>query len=169
MRESPPVRAVFCLGVIAMPQRPYYTKHEARRKAFFEAFARLGTITQAADAVGVSFKAAKRWQREYPDEWAEAEERAADAIEREAIRRAVEGVDEPVFYRGDVVGNIKRYSDQLLIALLKMRGRYVERTKQELSGPDGSPIRSELVSRIAGMSDEELLRLAGEVAEDDES
>lgn len=49
-----------------------------------------------------------------------------DMLEEEARRRAVDGIVEPVFYRGeqvvDVSGNptgIRKYSDQLLIALLK--------------------------------------------------
>lgn len=49
-----------------------------------------------------------------------------DMLEEEARRRAVDGVVEPVFYKGeqvvDVRGKptgIRKYSDQLLIALLK--------------------------------------------------
>ena len=40
-------------------------------------------------------------------------------IEAEARRRAVDGVDEPVYYQGKEVGTVRRYSDVLLIFLLK--------------------------------------------------
>src|SRR5437870_3224245 len=42
-----------------------------------------------------------------------------DAHEAEATRRAVEGWDEPVFYRGQVWGHVRRYSDTLLLARLE--------------------------------------------------
>jgi hypothetical protein len=60
--------------------------------------------------------------------WEEAEERAADALEAEAWRRAVVGVQEPLVSGGKVVRDddgqpiaIRRYSDALMIALLKAR------------------------------------------------
>lgn len=42
-------------------------------------------------------------------------------LEMEAFRRAVEGVGEDRFFRGDVVGTVTRYSDRLLMFLLKAR------------------------------------------------
>ena len=44
-----------------------------------------------------------------------------DALEDEAIRRAREGVVEPVFQAGLHCGNVRKYSDLLLIFLLKSR------------------------------------------------
>lgn len=40
-------------------------------------------------------------------------------LESEAYRRAVEGVDEPVFYKGDECGAVRKYSDKILLVLLK--------------------------------------------------
>ena len=44
-------------------------------------------------------------------------------------RRAIEGVDKPVFHNGKVVGSIREYSDTLLIFALKgsMPSKYRER------------------------------------------
>lgn len=50
---------------------------------------------------------------------AEALEVGYDSLEAEAYRRAVDGVDEPIHYRGEEVGTVKRYSDSLLTTLLK--------------------------------------------------
>ena len=43
------------------------------------------------------------------------------ALEDEAIRLAREGVDKPVFYKGEHCGNVRRCSDTLLIFMLKAR------------------------------------------------
>jgi hypothetical protein len=51
--------------------------------------------------------------------WDEAAEDGTDLLELECRRRAVEGVDRPVFYKGQQVGTVKEYSDRLLIFLLK--------------------------------------------------
>lgn len=46
-------------------------------------------------------------------------------LDSAAIKRAVNGVDEDVFYQGEVVGQVKKYSDSLLALLLKKRRREV--------------------------------------------
>lgn len=84
-------------------------------------------------------------------------------LEDEARRRAVEGVEEPVFYQGDVVGHVKKYSDDLLKLLLKAnrREKYVMERKQglavniqnntfNLEGVNISDIKEQLKNRIEG-------------------
>lgn len=56
-----------------------------------------------------------RWR----DLWEESLELFADKLEAEMARRAIEGVDKPVFYKGEEVGTIREYSDQLAITLAK--------------------------------------------------
>ena len=51
----------------------------------------------------------------------EATELGTAALEDEAVRRAYHGVEEPVFYKGVQCGSITKYSDKLLIFLLKAR------------------------------------------------
>ncbi len=51
--------------------------------------------------------------------WDEALEIGCDALEEEAWRRATKGTDEGVFYRGRKVAKLIKYSDVLLIFLLK--------------------------------------------------
>lgn len=60
--------------------------------------------------------------------WDEAEEIATDRLEDEARRRAIEGVAEPLVSAGKLVRGddgqpitVRRYSDNLLLALLKAR------------------------------------------------
>ena len=54
-------------------------------------------------------------------EWEDAVESGTDLMEDEMRRRAVEGVDEPKFHDGQICGYARRYSDTLLIFMLKAR------------------------------------------------
>lgn len=95
----------------------------ARAKVrFLEAYSRSGLLSDGLDAARVTRSAVEVWLRsdlDFASQFAEAGERVADAFEREAVRRAVDGVDEPVYQRGELVGHVRRYSDALLLALLR--------------------------------------------------
>ncbi len=79
---------------------------------------------------------------------------AADVLEAEAHRRAVEGVEEPVgWYKGVAGGTVRRYSDVLLIFTLKglLPDIYRERkdVQSVLTHVDVSQLPDELVARLA--------------------
>lgn len=77
----------------------------------------------------------------YREAFGDAQEEAADRIEQEAYRRAVEGVEEPVFYQGNVCGVIRKYSDQLLVRLLAARKpREYGTRRAEITGKDGEAL-----------------------------
>ncbi len=61
----------------------------------------------------------RRRDEKFARAWDRALDSATDRLEQEAVRRAVDGVDEPVYQGGKKVGSITRYSDTLLIFLLK--------------------------------------------------
>ncbi len=73
--------------------------------------------------------------------WDEALDAGTDALEDEAVRRAHEGVEEPVFYQGEEVARVRKYSDNLLMFLLKGRRPERFRERTEISGPGGGPVR----------------------------
>ena len=56
---------------------------------------------------------------EFDEAVQEALQSGYDMLEEEARRRAVDGVTEPVFFRGEQVGEIRKYSDTLLKFLLR--------------------------------------------------
>ena len=94
----------------------------ANQRAFLAAYAEVGTVTAAAEAAQINRKQHQRWMHGeggYQEAFAAAKERAIDRLEEEARRRAVDGVPEPVFYKGEAVGAVRKYSDTLLIFLLK--------------------------------------------------
>lgn len=79
------------------------------------------SIRRSCDAVGVSRSTVRTWCEQHPDfqeAFRDAVEDGIDVYEDEAVRRAVEGVSEPVFHAGVVVGDKQRYSDGLLETLL---------------------------------------------------
>ena len=97
-------------------------KPEEKKEKFLQALATGGNVTFAAAAAGIARRTAYRWRDEDPDfatAWESAAEEAADRLEQEAWRRAIHGTDEPVHYQGRRVDVVKRYSDTLLIFLLK--------------------------------------------------
>ena len=63
----------------------------------------------------------------------------ASSLEEEAIRRAVDGVDRPVFFQGKIVGYTKEYSDTLLKFLLEAKRPAIYRARNiNVMAPDGS-------------------------------
>jgi len=110
-----------------------------RQDAFLKEFKLCATVTHAVRAAGIGRQTHYDWLRkdeEYQVAFAEAEIAATDALVAEARRRATEGVEEPVYYKGEVVGTIQKYSDTLLIFLLKGALPEVYRERYEISGGD---------------------------------
>ena len=96
----------------------------ATRRTFLSWLAETGSVLRACERAGVGRSSVYRWRAADPDfaaDWAAAEAEAADRLEDEAMRRAMEGVAVPVFYKGEQVGERRQYSDRLLILLLKAR------------------------------------------------
>lgn len=102
-----------------MPKVLDSSRQQAR---FLECFAVCGQVIQAARWAKLHRQAHYGWLREDPTYRARfeaAEEKAARALEDEAVRRAREGVRRPVFYKGRICGYIDEYSDSLMGLLLK--------------------------------------------------
>lgn len=121
------------------------------------------SITKAAEAAGISRRILFEWRNIDPDfavQWVEAADEGVDRLEDEARRRAVDGVEKPVFQGGTLVGTITEYSDSLMALLL--RGKRPETYRDNVSIKS----QSEVVSRnlnvnvdLTTMSTEDLLRL----------
>jgi hypothetical protein len=82
------------------------------------------TFGAAAAAIGAHRRTIIKWREhdeEFAERWRDAIEEGIDKLEQEAIRRARDGVDRPVFYQGRIVGYTKEYSDYLLIRLLEAK------------------------------------------------
>ena len=94
------------------------------RGKFIASLAEHGVVQQACEESGVGRSSAYKHRQEdsdFAEAWDEAVEASTDLMIAEARRRAVQGVDEPVFYGGSRVGTIRKYSDSLLMFLIKAR------------------------------------------------
>jgi hypothetical protein len=91
---------------------------------FLENLRKSGNVSFAAREAGQPRNFVYSHRRRDVDfcaDWEDALEEAADRLELEALRRAVEGTSEARFFGGDMVGSVQRYSDNLLMFLLKAR------------------------------------------------
>lgn len=95
--------------------------HE-KRAEFLETLRTTGNVSRSARVVGISRQRVyelKRADAGFAAEWDDALEEGVDNLEEEARRRAYEGTLKPVFYQGAECGQIREYSDTLMIVLLK--------------------------------------------------
>lgn len=95
---------------------------QAKKNAVPGMLAETGTISAACRAAGVDRTSHYRWLETDPEYAAairDAEQQFIHKLEAEMYRRGVEGVDEPVYDGGKLVGHKRKYSDTLLIFALK--------------------------------------------------
>lgn len=137
-----------------------------KRELFLDALRECGHVGQAAASVGVSRQlvyAHRKADPEFKLAWeAAADEAAVTVLEAEAVRRATQGVDEPIVYKGEVTGTVRKYSDTLLIFLLKgaMREKYQDSIKH-LGDKDQPLYYTDVSAREARIAELRAKLLAG--------
>jgi len=123
-----------------------------RQRAFLAAYCQTANLFRAAKIAKTDRNMHYRWLQSDNNGYAQAFERArwiaGETLEAEAVRRAHDGVDEPVFYRGEECGYVRRYSDVLLIFLLKgaMPDKYRERYEARLDVQVDAQLLAELTA-----------------------
>lgn len=125
---------------------------------FFGELLRFGNVTKSAKAAGVNRMAVYRRRNQDPEFaklFEEARRTGADGLEDEALRRAAEGYEEPVFYQGVQTDTVRKYSDNLMALLLKGAKPEKYRERMEMSGPNGGPIvisDDQLAAKLGALS-----------------
>lgn len=97
---------------------------DAAKAEFLDHIAVGQSVRAAAAAIGVKPRLLYSWRKlddGFSAAWSAAEEAGTDIIEEEAFRRAVTGVEKPVYRGGEIVGHVADYSDAMLMFLLKSR------------------------------------------------
>jgi hypothetical protein len=127
-----------------------------KKRAFLAAYGETGNVRLACHAAQIGRSSHYRWldDSDYAEQFEQAKTDAVDVLEAEARRRAVEGWEEPVgWYKGQAGGTVRRYSDTLLIFLLKGAAPRKYRERMEVSGAlkglDFSAMTDEQLSRIS--------------------
>ncbi len=126
-------------------------EHPEAKQAFLAALRATYSVQHAAAAASIHRATAYRWRaadEAFADAWDQALEGCKDRLEQSLFQRAVDGVEEPVFYKGKQCGSVRRYSDAAAIFLLKGGRPEKYRERAELTGPGGGPLRTE--SRVDG-------------------
>lgn len=164
---------------------PVASSTQSKKQAFLSAYAILGSIIGAAEASGVSRASHFVWMQQkgpaaeqYRADFEAAREESTERMEAEARRRAVDGINEPVIYKGELMGiwvnevgervgegtpgakfvplTVKKHSDVLLIFMLKgaMPEKYKDRVSTEfkdLTPP--APIGQVVAECLAALGD----------------
>mgnify|MGYP003677974991 CR=1 FL=1 len=93
-----------------------------KKRHFLKALAETGNVSEAARKARLDRSNAyqiRRQDQAFADAWDDALDMAVDLLEAEARSRAVEGVEQPRFHQGRICGTVRKYSDSLLMFLLR--------------------------------------------------
>ena len=120
-------------------RRFYRFLNSKQKNEFLNIYIETGTIGRAAKASGITRQTHYNWLKEdaaYKKAFGEAKEMAGDLLEEEAYRRAVDGTEMCVYYKGKKVDSYRKMSDALLILLLKgaKPDVYAERQDTKITG-----------------------------------
>ena len=120
-------------------RRPAGSPSRRQVAGFLAALGEGYSVAAAARAAG------RRWPRTFyrlrdrdqafAAAWADAYRDGTDALRDEARRRGVEGWDEPVYQRGELVGHVRKFDSNLLLAELRRRDPAYRDSSDSASGP----------------------------------
>ncbi|HVP10611.1 MAG TPA: hypothetical protein VMV94_05405 [Phycisphaerae bacterium] len=97
-----------------------------KKEQFLKGYAETGNIRDTARSTGIGRRTHDNWLK--ADDWyrkafQDLRREALNALVSEARRRAVQGVQEPHYDKdGNLTHVVRKYSDALLIVLLKANG-----------------------------------------------
>jgi len=146
-----------------MPRQVSAKKKEGDwRPKFFEVVRKFGNVRAACREAGISSARVynlrdpnhSEFDPEFKRKWDEAKTEAIEKMEAEGWRRAVEGCQRGVYYKGGRVDSIREYSDTLLIFMLKAHkpDKYRETIKQEVEAHvTHHDSRESVLNRVSGI------------------
>lgn len=131
------------------------------QRAFLVAFAQRPSITWAAKVTGIVRQTHYDWLRtdeEYQRAFDDAKQMAADAVVLSAWRQGVEGIDEPIYQGGELVGHRRKWEPGMTKMLIQAwrPGEFADRTETTHRGSIG--VRPE--QDLSAYTEEELATLA---------
>jgi hypothetical protein len=133
----------------------------ARKAQFLEALAGDGNVRAACARVGLSREAAYRLRRRdalFARAWAGAQLQAREIVGEVLGTRALEGIEEQVWHRGEVVGTRRRYDTRLLLAHMTR----LDKLAEDQRACEDAARFDELLACIAGEQVPEQLAVEGE-------
>lgn len=126
------MKASAAINLTVVPSRPEactntvqdieFSERSSKETTFLDLLSEGVCVSEACERAGIprrSVYARRSSDPAFRQQWNEALEMAADILEAEADRRGRDGWSEDVYYRGQVVGTRRRYSDRMLIFRLR--------------------------------------------------
>lgn len=115
--DDPPEPVPLC-------KSPHWTG--AKMAGFIDALAGSHSVAEAARSVGMSRQSAYKLRARLRDTtfdhaWEAAYQHGFDQLAQSVLERAINGVEVPHYYQGELVGTSRRYNDSLALALLRGR------------------------------------------------
>jgi hypothetical protein len=132
-----------------------------RKAAFLHHLAEKGNVRAAAARVGLSHQSAyvaRRRDRVFRVGWEAALVLAREAAAQVLATRALDGIEEPVWFRGENVGTRVRHDSRLLLAHLAR----LDKAAEETDAGTYAERFDELVALVAGEAVEDEMRDTGE-------
>lgn len=118
-----------------------------RVEKFHKTLATTGNVSEACRCINISRTSAyerRKVDKSFAEIWDDAMEAAGDRLESVAVARAVDGWQEPVFFKGKPTSTVHRFDNRLLTFLL--RGAKPEKYRE----------RSDINTNIRGGADVKL-------------
>lgn len=121
-----------------------------QRAAFLEQLARCGSVLEAARRAGVNRGTVYRWKAKDPDfarRWADAIRRRADEVGDDIALQANVIEVQPLFYRGQKIGERRKVNTRLLIHVQNRMDADRRRAEDRAERRDLLLLRAELAGR----------------------
>lgn len=134
------------------------------KAAFLQALETHVYVTRSCKTAGIARSTAYQWRSEDPafaEAWKDVDKANVERLEAEAERRGREGVLKPVFYQGEEVGQVREYSDALLMFMLKAKDpeRYRDRSTVTHAGDPAAPVQVEHSVNLRALEEHEVEEL----------
>ena len=110
-------------------------EREKARRRFLKALEAIPNVVLAAEQSLVGVDTFYVWRSKDPEfaaDWSAALAKGIAHLEQEAHRRAVDGISDPVFYKGELIGERRHYSDALLMSMMARYDRSYRRGLQPI-------------------------------------
>ncbi|MEM6856878.1 MAG: hypothetical protein AAF559_03330 [Pseudomonadota bacterium] len=158
MAQSDPIAEQAQAGS-TQPARPII-RHDGwttqKQVAFLQTLATTGSVAQAARSVGMSRQSAYKLRARLEDapfgaSWRMATQGARSLLLEAALDRAINGVEVPHYWQGELVGTSRRFDERLTAALrnsglLETRARVKSSIEDEYAGGDLTRLLERIVS-----------------------
>ena len=120
-----PIRLSAVPGTDEPPPRPGERWTAPKMAAFLRQLSATHSVSAAARSVGMSRQSAYRLRSRlkggpFDLAWDVAFHHSYDNLAHAALERALNGVEIPVFFKGEQVGSYRKYDERLTVALLAM-------------------------------------------------